>query len=402
MFNQHNQGNNQGSLDQLIDYAKEALVEKRSNRSGSGGPKESATDAILFLGNRQETVPRRLLIDDRLGSTEKIGWQMIQLLAKDISRIAFPTYEELRPLLRSRAGESASKATVSRVIAILRLTRWLSLGSRVRDPRSGFVLGNVYLLHDEPLTAGECNQVDPTYFDYVLKSLNHQNKSIVAAAESVVDDVLTSGMKIPSRLETVLNRMGAFTEFSERTQSENNDLGLSSPRELSELPERTKLSSPGELSRKTTTYNRVLRENSVSTVSSKVSNVSTTDSKCDSQGLFWHPVFSSLTEVVYQTFARRVELLPIKVKQDVIDECAGRLLLDSIKKPGSYLASITMRAMTQQFHLSDFGKHVKSLRSEPSPDTNSVEPERPSGDESKRQKRRSITDSIMDINDTDW
>lgn len=389
-----------GAFDQLITYAQEALVERRGKQNAD------RNDAILFLGNRHETVPRKLLIDERLGSTEKIAWQMIQLLANDLSRVAFPTYEQLRPLLRSRAGESASKATVNRVISILRLTRWLTLGKRVRDPNNGYVLGNVYLLHDEPLTAAECNQVDPEYFEFVLKSLSHQNKSIAEAAESVVDDVIESGLKVPSRLEVIFDRVNTFTEFSSRTQSKNNDLTLSSRGEPSEYSQRTKLSSRGEPSLKSTGYDSVLVENPVPTVVSKVSNsiVSTTS-------LEWHSVFSTMETNVLDTFMNRVKEIPDEIKQPVVDECAGRLLLDkTIKKPGPYLASIVMRALTNRFNLSEFGKHIQSLRSpeenvtssEMNRDDESSSSSSPTKQPSKQERRKSITESVMNINDTDW
>lgn len=392
-----------GAFDQLINYAQEALVERRGKQNAD------RNDAILFLGNRHETVPRKLLIDERLGSTEKIAWQMIQLLANDLSRVAFPTYEQLRPLLRSRAGESASKATVNRVISILRLTRWLTLGKRVRDPHNGYVLGNVYLLHDEPLTAAECNQVDPEYFEFVLKSLSHQNKSIAEAAESVVDDVIESGLKVPSRLEVIFDRVNAYTEFSPRTQSKNNDLPLSSRTEPSEFSHRTKLSSRGETSLKSISYDSVLVENSVPTVVSKVSNsiVSTTSLT----SLEWHSVFSTLEANVLDTFMNRVKEIPDPLKQFVIDECAGRLLLDkAIKKPGPYLASIVMRALTNRFNLSEFGKHIQSLRSpeenatscEMSRDHESSSSSLSTKTPSKQERRKSITESVMNINDTDW
>ena len=74
---------------------------------------------------------------------------------------AFPTYEQLRPWLASMpcAGQ-ASHETVARALTLLRLTRWLSLVRRRRDPKTGRILGNLYVLHDEPLTPFEAMQLD--------------------------------------------------------------------------------------------------------------------------------------------------------------------------------------------------------------------------------------------------
>ncbi len=57
-------------------------------------------------------------------------------------------------------GRPASRETVSKALVTLRLTRWLSLGRRVRNDLSGQVQGNVYLLHDEPVTPAEAIEFD--------------------------------------------------------------------------------------------------------------------------------------------------------------------------------------------------------------------------------------------------
>ncbi len=55
---------------------------------------------------------------------------------------AMPTYDQLAPWLASMpcAGR-ASHETVVRALTLLRLTRWLSLVRRQRDPRTGRILG---------------------------------------------------------------------------------------------------------------------------------------------------------------------------------------------------------------------------------------------------------------------
>src|SRR3546814_6124868 len=81
--------------------------------------------------------------------------------SSDLGVTAFPTYEQLRPWLASTpcAGQ-ASHETVARALTLLRLTRWLSLVRRRRDPKTGRILGNLYVLHDEPLTPFEAMQLD--------------------------------------------------------------------------------------------------------------------------------------------------------------------------------------------------------------------------------------------------
>ncbi|HGI9963433.1 TPA: STY4528 family pathogenicity island replication protein, partial [Pseudomonas aeruginosa] len=116
-------------------------------------------DAFLFSGNRHESVPRRLFLDRRLTPLERNAWQVFRLMLNDDGVTAFPTYEQLRPWLASMpcAGQ-ASHETVARALTLLRLTRWLSLVRRRRDAKTGRILGNLYVLHDEPLTPFEAMQ----------------------------------------------------------------------------------------------------------------------------------------------------------------------------------------------------------------------------------------------------
>src|SRR5450830_932158 len=123
--------------------------------------KESATpgiagsvpySGIIFSGNPHETVPRRLLLDDRLTPLERNTWQVFRLLINDDGLTSFPTYEQLRPYLASTPFKLASRETVAKALTALRMTRWLSLGGRVRDESTGQMKGNIYLLHDEPVS----------------------------------------------------------------------------------------------------------------------------------------------------------------------------------------------------------------------------------------------------------
>src|SRR3546814_12455977 len=75
------------------------------------------------------------------------------------------------------AGQ-ASHETVARALTLLRLTRWLSLVRRRRDARTGRILGNLYVLHDEPLTPFEAMQLDPDYLQLVSHALGHSAKTV--------------------------------------------------------------------------------------------------------------------------------------------------------------------------------------------------------------------------------
>ena len=113
------------------------MTQRRGEATSASSGQEDALDGLLFMGNPHETVPRALLLDQRLGAVDVLGWQMIRLLSNADRTTAFPTYDELEPLLRSGANRKASRKTVARVIAILRLTRWMTLGMKARNTDNG-------------------------------------------------------------------------------------------------------------------------------------------------------------------------------------------------------------------------------------------------------------------------
>lgn len=92
-------------------------------------------NGLLFTGNVQDSIPRRLLLDTRLSPLDKMGWMMIRLYAQNNEGAVFPSYDELQLQLASPGKGKASRETVSRVLLMLRITGWLSLCKRVRDDK---------------------------------------------------------------------------------------------------------------------------------------------------------------------------------------------------------------------------------------------------------------------------
>jgi hypothetical protein len=169
-------------------------------------------DGFLFSGNRHESVPRALFLDRRLTPLERNAWQIFRLQLNDDGITAFPTYEQLRPYLASMpCAPKASHVTVARALTLLRLTRWLSLVRRRRDPRTGRIQGNLYVLHDEPLTPFEAMQLDPDYLDLVSQALAHASKAVqlvgVHALQEIAEDPLLNGRTLPTRLQVLVRRL---------------------------------------------------------------------------------------------------------------------------------------------------------------------------------------------------
>ncbi len=188
------------------------LLDEAARRRMSPSEGASATDGFLFSGNRHESVPRALFLDRRLTPLERNAWQVFRLRLNDDGITAFPTYEQLRPYLASMpCAPNASHETVARALTLLRLTRWLSLVRRRRDPKTGRLQGNLYVLHDEPLTPFEAMQLDAEYLGLVSHALSHASKAIqrvgVQVLREMADDPLLAGRTLPTRLQVLTRRL---------------------------------------------------------------------------------------------------------------------------------------------------------------------------------------------------
>lgn len=53
-------------------------------------------DRLLFLGNPQQSVPKRLLLARNLSPRDKFAWQLLRLHARDDGSGVFPSYNELQ------------------------------------------------------------------------------------------------------------------------------------------------------------------------------------------------------------------------------------------------------------------------------------------------------------------
>ena len=171
-----------------------------------------ASDGFLYSGNRHESVPRALFLDRRLTPLERNAWQVFRLQLNDDGVTAFPTYDQLRPYLASMpCAAQASHETVARALTLLRLTRWLSLVRRRRDPKTGRILGNLYVLHDEPLTPFEAMQLDPDYLGLVSQALTHAAKAVqivgMNTLREIAEDPMLNGRTLPTRLQVLAQRM---------------------------------------------------------------------------------------------------------------------------------------------------------------------------------------------------
>ncbi len=313
-------------------------------------------DAFLFSGNRHETVPRRLFLDRRLTPLERNAWQVFRLMLNDDGVTAFPTYEQLRPWLASMpcAGQ-ASHETVARALTLLRLTRWLSLVRRRRDPKTGRILGNLYVLHDEPLTPFEAMQLDADYLALVSQSLAHSAKAVqmvgLNTLKEIAEDPLLSGRTLPSRLQVLAERLASqgITATESYPQDDATHDSEEGPTSLLRNPDEP--TSESEAGSKPAPDASLRNPKQTRTVrSSRINEVRTTAHTRALGDLQWPKRFAEL-KAEQQTGARvALQQVDAALRQAVLDEWAARCSNHGIRNPAGYLFGIIQRAIHGEFN----------------------------------------------------
>lgn len=310
-------------LDQTLADAAN-LISPQSRMDGSG-------DGFVYSGNRHETVPQALFHDARLTPLERNAWQVLRMLLHTEGISALPTYERLRPFLTSTpCSGHASDETVARALMILRLARWLTLARR-RCMKSGRIQGNLYVLHDEPLTPFEAIQLDPRYLELVSRALEHASKAIQRVAaftvKEIESDPMLSGRHLPSRLHTLVQRL----ERQGWTQAEL----PSDSEEGSGARDQHPLRNPKKDS---TVRTHIYKE------------IRTVQENSRAQPLAFPEAFGQLSSE--QQAGARAALRQVDTGQQqlVLDEWATRCRNSTVRNPAGYLYGIIQKALRGEFN----------------------------------------------------
>lgn len=341
----------------LADLFEGALKELAPRPSA---PVPAPGDGFLFSGNRHESVPRQLFLDRRLTPLERNAWQVFRLMLNQDGVTAFPTYEQLRPWLASMpCAGSASHETVARALTLLRLTRWLSLVRRRRDPKTGRILGNLYVLHDEPLTPFEAMQLDTDYLELVSQALGHSAKAVQVVGlntlKEIADDPLLSGRTLPSRLQVLAERLarqgiGASESYPQERASPNSEEGVSSLLRNDERP-----SSDSEAGPKPASDGSLWNPKQDRTVRSSRNNEVRTTARERGQARAMQGVrlpdrFLALKEEQQAGAMVALQQVDDSLRQAVLDEWAERCRGSAIRNPAGYLFGIIQRAIRGEFN----------------------------------------------------
>lgn len=359
----------------LLDSASghlEAHLLQKKEQAAAGAASPQPYSGIIFSGNPHETVPRRLLLDDRLTPLERNAWQVFRLLINEDGITAFPTYDQLRPYLGMHPGKYASRETIAKALTILRLTRWLSLGRRVRNDLSGQVQGNVYLLHDEPVSPAEALEFDRDYMQLLGQSMEHPNRAIREVAEITWREFASDhdvGRRLPSRMETVEDRLNSqqwaiesnlaalpAPEFGFRTQSDITQAALSSESELSDnsVNQGTlALSSESELSQKSQSSALVRNPNSYSTYTNTHHDVcksAVPRAEPDTMAQ-WLLALERLPSEQKLKAVSAMQRVPTELRPAVTEQWLHRCNAGGVHNPLGYLLSCVQRAIRGEFNV---------------------------------------------------
>jgi hypothetical protein len=183
----------------MIDSSLDAL------RQGQSG--HPPAEALLFIGNWNDALPRLLIYDPILEPVDKIVWAVIRTRADPHRGTSFPSYAMI-----GRLANVGSEATVSRALTILRVTRWLTHCGRVRD-RHGRFRGNVYVLHDEPMPLADTLYLDPIYMAAIHQAASHRHARVALVAAGVLRSLeldIAGGQDVVPAADPMIQRQAAL------------------------------------------------------------------------------------------------------------------------------------------------------------------------------------------------
>ncbi|HHW7521447.1 TPA: STY4528 family pathogenicity island replication protein [Mannheimia haemolytica] len=360
-------------MDRIIQQhtvlAREKLLEK-SKQKNQVTETEKPFQGLLFVGNKHETVPLRLLTDRYLSPRAKVAWQMIKLNAYQFQGTAFPSYDELALWLSDRAfqGKSVSRKVVSQTLLLLRLTRWLTLCETVRNER-GQVLGNVYVMNDEPLSLADSLQLNGDYLKLLEKSAKHADPLVCAVANAIIDEMLKPENQLHhfvSHIPVIQARIAQqkcqlaikqqvieLDEKSANIVQQATEIFTSSNMELSTEKSSNPLISLAVPNRNSDTVQYSTKYSKYSTVTSDEVSVEPALLKFE------------LSKMEVQQLSQLLQTLSEETRQAVLLEAEKRIASGSVKKPAGYLFSLIRKAQTGVFNPYFKQKSVEQVQAKP-------------------------------------
>lgn len=343
-------------LDQLFDKAFSHL-QRPASTPAQPSLAAAATDGFIFSGNHHDSVPRALLLDRRLTPLERNGWQVFRLMLAQDGITAMPTYDKLAVWLASMpCAAKASHETVARTLTVLRLTRWISLVRRRRNPRTGRILGNLYVLHDEPLSPYEAIQLDADYLALLSQSLAHASKSIqrvgVHTLQEMTLDTMLSGQVLPTRLQILSQRLASQGWSTDVSYPQGMGHSDSEDGQPGPLRNHDGLASESEAGSKASENGPLRNPKSERTVRKEeiIKEVRTVPRAPEYPQALQLPERFQALKAEQQTGAlAALQSVDRELRQAVLDEWDARCTTTAIRNPAGYLFGIIQKGMRGEF-----------------------------------------------------
>ncbi|WP_233141466.1 STY4528 family pathogenicity island replication protein [Aggregatibacter actinomycetemcomitans] len=345
-------------------------------------------NGLLFFGNQHETVPTRLLFDPYLTARAKLAWQLIKYKAREFQTGLFPSYDTLGKLLSDKtyADGQLSRKLVSQTLLLLRLTRWLTLCETVRNEH-GQVMGNVYLLHDEPMPIIDTIQLNSDYLKLLESAVKHNDVTVRNVANHIIENLLSDNAQwhYISHIDWMKAR---FIEYQKRIKQEQtineeqqHQLGkiqqdiLSSHTELSQNDRelsKNLLSSQMELSQKSQSSDTELRpqNDANSLISGSVPKWNSGSQYSTGTSIYinkyctgkvaeidW-PTTMTFSPLEKQAVAQTMKGLDLGLCKALLFEVEQRITKGEVKKPQGYLMSMIQRAHRGEFKPYFYEQHL--------------------------------------------
>ena len=316
---------------------------------------------LLFFGNQHETVPTRLLFDPYLTSRAKLAWQLIKYKAREFQSGMFPSYEVLAKLLSDKPYDNAllSRKLVSQTLLLLRLTRWLTLCETVRNAQ-GQVVGNFYILHDEPMPIIDTIQLNHDYIALLEKSIHHKDSFVRAVANHIIENLLSDNTQwhYISHIDWMRARLHDYQQRPKMDDVEHESAVdiqenlLSSKRELSTQNDDKSLIS-GLVPKGNSGFSQYSTSTSIYINTYCTGNVDEMDWSANIH-------FSPLEK---KAVAQAMRGLDLGICKAILFELEQRVVKGEVKKPQGYVMSLIQRAHHGEFKPYLYEQHLQGQSS---------------------------------------
>lgn len=305
-----------------------------------------STDNYIFDGKGYESVPRALFLDNRLTPIERNAWVVLRMLLEADGVTSLTTYEQLQPYLTtSPLTGKASTETVARALTMLRLTGWLSLTCKRRHDK-GTVQGNVYLLHDEPLSIYERLHTDVDYLVLLCNATTHNSKTIQKVAEytlnELINDPHVDEKRLPTRLEILTERLKQYDTEAKKLSTTSDSKGSESHLVRND----NRLDTGSEAGLKFSHSNRLRHRKYIS--SSKDKNILLQELR---NHLKLPARFVELSLAQQDSGLLALSTLEPIQQQQVLDEWQMRCKQPTVRNPAAYLHGIIQKALQGELNL---------------------------------------------------